>query len=65
MYGITLKLKQQTFSVIDVYQEWCGPVSALLGTFRRIKNEIGDDLLKFVVVSHALIGWFPPVGGAC
>lgn len=41
-------------SVIDVSQEWCGPVSAMLGTFKRIKNELGDNLLRFVIVSGAL-----------
>ncbi|KAJ8320269.1 hypothetical protein KUTeg_001856 [Tegillarca granosa] len=37
--------------VIDVYQEWCGPCNGMAGNFRKIKNDIGDDLLKFAVVS--------------
>jgi len=36
--------------VVDVYSKWCGPCKAVTGLFRRIKNELGDDLLKFAVV---------------
>lgn len=37
-------------SVVDVYAKWCGPCKAVTGLFRRIKNELGDDLLKFAIV---------------
>jgi len=37
-------------SVVDVYQEWCGPCKALISTFKRVKNESGDDLLRFATV---------------
>ena len=37
-------------SVVDVYSRWCGPCKAVTGLFRRIKNELGDDLLKFAIV---------------
>ena len=43
------------FLVVDVYQEWCGPCKAMTSIFRRIKNEIGDDLLHFAVVSNNAI----------
>ena len=36
--------------MVDVYQEWCGPCKALVSTFKRVKNESGDDLLRFVAV---------------
>ena len=36
--------------VVDVYSRWCGPCKAVTGLFRRIKNELGDDLLKFAIV---------------
>ncbi len=36
--------------VIDVYSGWCGPCKAVVGLFRRVKNEIGDDLLKYAIV---------------
>jgi hypothetical protein len=34
----------------------------MLGTFRRVKNELGDDLLKFVIVSQAqlFLQWDEP-----
>eukprot|EP00041_Stephanoeca_diplocostata_P012335 m.207080 g.207080 ORF g.207080 m.207080 type:complete len:509 (-) comp18914_c0_seq1:107-1633(-) len=35
--------------VVDAYSEWCGPCTALQGTFKRIKTEIGDPLLSFAV----------------
>ncbi|XP_070186039.1 thioredoxin domain-containing protein 6-like isoform X4 [Littorina saxatilis] len=35
--------------VVDVYQEWCGPCDAMVGNFRRIKNELGDELLHFAM----------------
>ena len=37
--------------VMDVYSEWCGPCKAVQGLFRRLKNELGDDLLRFGLVS--------------
>ncbi|XP_061493694.1 thioredoxin domain-containing protein 6 [Rhineura floridana] len=35
--------------VVDVYQGWCGPCKAVVNLFRKIKNELGDDLLHFAV----------------
>ena len=37
--------------MVDVYQEWAGPCKAMVSNFRRLKNELGDDLLRFGVVS--------------
>lgn len=37
--------------VIDVYSAWCGPCKAVQGLFRRLKNELGDDLLRFGMVT--------------
>ncbi|XP_070570053.1 thioredoxin domain-containing protein 3 homolog isoform X12 [Ptychodera flava] len=36
-------------TVVDVYQKWCGPCKAVASLFKRVKNEIGDDLLHFAV----------------
>lgn len=38
-----------------MYSGWCGPCKAVQGLFRRVKNELGDDLLKFAVVCVAEI----------
>ena len=37
--------------VVDAHQKWCGPCVAITGMLKRIKNELGDDLLKFATVS--------------
>ena len=43
------------FSVVDVYSAWCGPCKAVISLFRRVKNELGDNLLRFAVVSIVLV----------
>ena len=43
--------------MVDVYQEWSGPVKPLLGGLRRLKIELSDDLLKFAVVSQSYQRW--------
>jgi len=45
-----------SLSVVDVYQEWSGPSKAMLPNFRRMRNELSDDLLRFAVVSGSLCG---------
>jgi len=35
---------------VDAHQKWCGPCTAITGMLKRIKNELGDDLLKFATV---------------
>jgi len=37
--------------VTDVFQEWAGPCTGMVSSFRRLKNELGDDSLHFAVVS--------------
>lgn len=39
-------------AVVDTYAAWCGPCKAIVSSFKRIKNELGDDLLVFATVSH-------------
>ncbi|XP_060586769.1 thioredoxin domain-containing protein 3 homolog isoform X4 [Ruditapes philippinarum] len=58
-------LSKEGLCVIDAYQEWCGPVSAMLGTFRRVKNELGDDLLKFVIAKADTIDALEKYRGRC
>ncbi|XP_005109042.2 thioredoxin domain-containing protein 3 homolog [Aplysia californica] len=51
--------------VVDVYQEWCGPCNALQGTFRRLKNELGDSLLHFAVAKADTIDALEQYRGRC
>ncbi|XP_041374381.1 thioredoxin domain-containing protein 3 homolog isoform X4 [Gigantopelta aegis] len=51
--------------VIDVYQEWCGPCNALVANFRRLKNEIGDDLLHFAIAKADTIEALDKYRGRC
>ena len=37
-------------AVVDIYSAWCGPCKAVQGLFRRLKNELGDELLRFALV---------------
>ena len=47
-------------TVIDVYSAWCGPCKAVLSLFRRIKNELGDDLLRFAIAKSDTIDSLEP-----
>ena len=48
---IKFMFKLFLFSVVDAYSAWCGPCKAIVSSFKRIKNELGDDLLVFATVS--------------
>lgn len=37
--------------VVDIHQQWCGPCTGMLSNLKKIRNDIGDDLLKLAVVS--------------
>ena len=48
--------------MVDVYSGWCGPCKAVQGLFRRVKNELGDDLLRFATVCidyHDIVIFIP------
>ncbi|GFO05430.1 thioredoxin domain-containing protein 3-like protein [Plakobranchus ocellatus] len=51
--------------VVDVYQEWCGPCAALVGNFRRLKNELGDSLLNFAIAKADTIDALEKYRGRC
>ncbi|KAK0067211.1 thioredoxin domain-containing protein 3 isoform X5 [Biomphalaria pfeifferi] len=51
--------------LIDVYQEWCGPCQALVGNFRRLKNELGDNLLNFAIAKADTIDALEKYRGRC
>lgn len=52
------------WSVVDVYQAWCGLCSGMTSNFRKYRNDINDDLLQFFAVSwgttvlpHPVVMW--------
>ncbi|XP_067686636.1 thioredoxin domain-containing protein 6-like isoform X7 [Haliotis asinina] len=51
--------------VVDVYQEWCGPCAAMVGNFRRLKNELGDDLLHFAAAKADTVDSLEKYRGRC
>lgn len=47
-------------AVVDVYSAWCGPCKAVQGLFRRMKNELGDDLLRFALAKSDTVEFLEP-----
>ncbi|XP_036397217.1 thioredoxin domain-containing protein 6 [Megalops cyprinoides] len=52
-------------TVVDVYQRWCGPCRAVVSLFRKIKNELGDDLLHFATAEADAIDALDRYRGKC
>ncbi|XP_054642863.1 thioredoxin domain-containing protein 6 isoform X2 [Dunckerocampus dactyliophorus] len=52
-------------TVVDVYQHWCGPCRAVLSLLRKIKNELGDDLLHFATAEADSIDALEKYRGKC
>ncbi|CAH8834384.1 unnamed protein product [Trichobilharzia szidati] len=60
-----LFIEKDGLKIIDVYQEWCGPCSAVVGLFKRLKTEINDDLLHFAVAKADSIDSLHLYRGKC
>ncbi|XP_053352348.1 thioredoxin domain-containing protein 6 isoform X1 [Clarias gariepinus] len=52
-------------TVVDVFQQWCGPCRAVVSLFRKIKNELGDDLLHFAIAEADSIDAVEKYRGKC
>ncbi|XP_072117582.1 thioredoxin domain-containing protein 6-like isoform X3 [Mobula birostris] len=52
-------------TVVDVYQGWCGPCKAVISLFRKIKNELGDDLLHFAMAEVDNVDSLQEYRGKC
>ncbi|GAA6086986.1 thioredoxin domain-containing protein 6, partial [Tachysurus ichikawai] len=50
---------------VDVFQQWCGPCRAVVSLFRKIKNELGDDLLHFAIADADSIEALEKYRGKC
>ncbi|XP_018421443.1 PREDICTED: thioredoxin domain-containing protein 6 [Nanorana parkeri] len=58
-------LSSKGLLVVDVYQAWCGPCKTAVSLFRKIKNELGDDLLQFAVAEADSIDALEKYRGKC
>lgn len=41
-------------TVIECYQNWCGPCKAITSTFKKLYFDLGDKPLKFYTVIYFL-----------
>ncbi|XP_030066694.1 thioredoxin domain-containing protein 6 [Microcaecilia unicolor] len=58
-------LSSKGLIVVDVYQAWCGPCKTAISLFRKIKNELGDDLLHFAVAEADSVDSLENYRGKC
>ncbi|XP_069081847.1 thioredoxin domain-containing protein 6 isoform X3 [Pleurodeles waltl] len=58
-------LSSRGLIVVDAYQAWCGPCKTVVSLFRKIKNELGDDLLQFAVAEADGIDSLEKYRGKC
>uniref|UniRef100_A0A9J8DN03 NME/NM23 family member 9 n=1 Tax=Cyprinus carpio carpio TaxID=630221 RepID=A0A9J8DN03_CYPCA len=54
-----------TKGLLDVYQQWCGPCRAVVSLFRKIKKELGDELLHFATAEADGIEALEKYRGKC
>uniref|UniRef100_A0A1A8L1B6 Nucleoside diphosphate kinase B n=2 Tax=Nothobranchius pienaari TaxID=704102 RepID=A0A1A8L1B6_9TELE len=52
-------------TVVDVYQQWCGPCRAVVSLLRKIKNELSDDMLHFATADADSIDALERYRGKC
>ncbi|XP_049583346.2 thioredoxin domain-containing protein 6 [Syngnathus scovelli] len=58
-------LATKGLTVVDVYQQWCGPCRAVISLLRKINNELGDDLLHFATAEADSIDALEKYRGKC
>nr|XP_046260358.1 thioredoxin domain-containing protein 6 isoform X2 [Scatophagus argus] len=58
-------LAAKGLTVVDVYQQWCGPCRAVVSLLRKVKNELGDDLLHLATAEADSIDALEKYRGKC
>ncbi|KAI0230921.1 Thioredoxin domain-containing protein [Lamellibrachia satsuma] len=58
-------MNKEGLTVVDVYQEWCGPCRGMVSNLRKLKNELGDPLLHFAVAKADTIDSLENYRGKC
>ncbi|XP_041857730.1 thioredoxin domain-containing protein 6 isoform X2 [Melanotaenia boesemani] len=58
-------LNTKGLTVVDVYQQWCGPCRAVVSLLRKIKNELSDDLLHFATAEADSVDALEMYRGKC
>ncbi|XP_022595893.1 thioredoxin domain-containing protein 3 homolog isoform X1 [Seriola dumerili] len=58
-------LATKGLTVVDVNQQWCGPCRAVVSLLRKIKNELGDELLHFATAEADSIDALEKYRGKC
>ncbi|XP_035755971.1 thioredoxin domain-containing protein 6 isoform X1 [Egretta garzetta] len=51
--------------VVDAFQAWCGPCKTVVDLFRKVRNEVGSDLLHFAVAEVDSIDALEKYRGKC
>uniref|UniRef100_A0A803WEM0 Thioredoxin domain-containing protein n=1 Tax=Ficedula albicollis TaxID=59894 RepID=A0A803WEM0_FICAL len=52
-------------AVVDVFQAWCGPCKPVVNLFKKIRNEVGSNLLHFAVAEVDSIDALEKYRGQC
>ncbi|NWX86189.1 TXND6 protein, partial [Nothoprocta ornata] len=50
---------------VDAFQAWCGPCKTVVDLFRKVRNEVGRDLLHFAVAEVGSIDALEKYRGKC
>ena len=64
-YNNYLVVHQGVLTVVDVYSEWAGPCNAMANYLKKIKLEVGDELLQCAMANCDTIEALKMFRGHC
>ena len=65
MFNSIHDLVQGILTVVDVYSEWAGPCNAMANYLKKIKLEVGDELLQCAMANCDTIDALKMFRGHC